>query len=112
MATALPTLLAGMGANAADPRGLASLEGAVGEHDPDLIEGGVNLQEVDTDDGDRIVDNVFGAQRQEVMQRLGGGGAGSGLVAKLLPILAPIVLSYLARRVTGRDVPCPAGWVG
>ncbi len=109
VATALPTLLAGMGANAADAQGLASLEAAVGQHDDNLLDGGVTLSDVDTDDGDRIVDNVFGAQRQDVVQRLGGAGASSGLVAKLLPILAPIVLSYLAKRLTGRALPGGVG---
>ncbi|MEZ5096935.1 MAG: hypothetical protein R2731_12995 [Nocardioides sp.] len=40
------------------------------------------------------------------MSQLGGVGGGSGLVAKLLPILAPIVLSYLAKQVS------PAGGGG
>lgn len=112
VAAALPGLLAGMGANAADPRGLASLESAVGRHDPSLVDGGVNLADVDTDDGDKIVDNVFGDQRGEVVQRLGGAGADSGLVARLLPILAPIVLSYLAKRLTGRNLPTGGGGLG
>ena len=47
---ALPALLAGMGANATDPAGAASLERAVVHHDPKLVEGGVNLADVDEDD--------------------------------------------------------------
>jgi hypothetical protein len=101
---ALPALLGGMGANAQDPRGAVSLAGAVGKHDPRLVEGGVNLDEVDVVDGDKIVSNVFGDQREAVVNRLAGagsGGVGGGLVAKLLPLLAPIVMSYLAKQLSG-----------
>ncbi|HSK56026.1 MAG TPA: DUF937 domain-containing protein [Jiangellales bacterium] len=101
---ALPALLGGMGANAQDPRGAASLAGAVRQHDPQLVEGGVDLNEVDVVDGDKIVSNVFGGQREAVVNRLAGpgqGGVGGGLVAKLLPLLAPIVMSYLAKQLSG-----------
>jgi hypothetical protein len=102
---ALPALLAGMHANAEDPAGAASLASAVGQHDDALLDGGVNLEQIDTNDGDKIVGNVFGDNRDQVVNRLGGlgnlGGSGGDmrdLVAKLLPILAPIVMSYLAKR--------------
>ncbi len=103
---ALPALLGGMQANASDPAGAASLSGAIEQHSPDLIAGGVDLDQVDTDDGERIVSHVFGDQTDGVIQTLGGnvgGGSGGGadLVQKLLPILAPIVLSYLAQRMRG-----------
>jgi hypothetical protein len=101
---ALPALLGGMEANAQDPAGAQSLAGALGAHSPALVEGGVNLDEVDTDDGDKIVGHVFGDNRGEVVNRLGATGSGGGgqdLIGKLLPILAPIVLSYLAGRLGG-----------
>ncbi|KRC61964.1 hypothetical protein ASE14_14425 [Agromyces sp. Root81] len=98
---ALPALLAGMGANAADPAGAASLEKAVAKHDPKLIEGGVNLADVDEEDGKKIVKNVFGDNTDQVVTALDKkeGGAGD-LIGKLLPILAPIVLSFLAAQFT------------
>jgi len=108
---ALPALLGGMGANAKDPAGAASLEHAVQQHSPQLFAGGVNLDEVDEGDGDKIVHNVFGANTDRVVQTLGSQGKGdSGLIAKLLPILAPIVLSYLASRLTkGQGKSAPQG---
>ena len=43
--------------------------------------------QVDADDGDKIVGNVFGGQRDQVVNQLGSQGAGdSGLIAELLPL--------------------------
>ena len=99
---AIPALLGGMQANAADPAGAASLAGALGDHPSDLVDGGVNLEQVDTDDGQKIVSNIFGANTGQVAQILGANvGQQSGLIQKLLPILAPIVLAYLSKRLTG-----------
>ena len=67
---ALPALLAGMGANATDPAGAASLERAVKSHDPSLVEGGVNLADVDEEDGRKIVKNVFGDNTDQVVTAL------------------------------------------
>lgn len=101
---ALPALLGGMGANAQDPAGAASLERAVQQHPPQLFEGGVNLDEVDEQDGDKIVHNVFGSNTDQVVQKLGAaGGPDQGIIAKLLPILAPIVLSFLAGQFAKRQ---------
>ena len=93
-----------MQANAADPAGARSLAGALGEHPSDLIEGGVNLEEVDANDGEKIVGNIFGPNEDQVAQTLGGnlGGRPGGLIKQLLPILAPIVLSYLTKRIMGQ----------
>ena len=88
-----------MQANVQDPAGAASLGRAVGDHDPSLLEGGIDLGQVDTDDGDKIVTNVFGNNRDQVVSRLAGGGDGdSGLMGKLLPMLAPLVMAYLAKQ--------------
>ncbi|SEP99312.1 DUF937 domain-containing protein [Microlunatus flavus] len=99
----LPALLGGLHANAQDPAGASSLAGALGQHSPDLVDGGVDLAQVDPGDGSKIVSNIFGGQTDEVAQTLGGSlGGQTGLVQKLLPILAPIVLSYLAQRLGGQ----------
>ena len=107
---AIPELLSGLQANAQDPAGAASLEGALSNHSASLIDGGVDLNQVDTDDGQKIVGNIFGDHTDGVAQTLGGslgglggdgGGGQSDLMKRLLPLLAPIVLSYLAKRFTG-----------
>ncbi len=104
---AIPALLGGLQANAEDPAGAASLAGALGDHSGDLLDGGVDLGQVDTGDGEKIVSNIFGPNSDQVAQTLGGalGGSQAGgqgdLMKRLLPILAPIVLAYLSKKVAG-----------
>ena len=112
---ALPALLGGIQANTADPGGAASFASAVGQHDNDLVEGGVDLDDVDEDDGDRIVGHVFGDQRGQVVQQLGttgGASTTSDLMGRLLPILAPIVMAYLAKRLGGGAAAGSSGGIG
>ncbi|MCD2105816.1 MULTISPECIES: DUF937 domain-containing protein [Rhodococcus] len=102
--TALPTLVGGLGANAQDPAGAASLESALQSHaDTSLLDDGVDISKVDTADGQKIVSNIFGGNTDQVASALGGvgGDGGNDLVKQLLPILAPIVLAYLAKQFTG-----------
>ncbi len=99
---AIPALLGGMQANAEDPAGAASLAGALGDHPSDLVDGGVDLNQVDADDGEKIVHNIFGPNTGEVVHTLGANtGQQQSLIAKLLPLLAPIVLAYLSKRISG-----------
>ncbi|MEC5190554.1 MULTISPECIES: DUF937 domain-containing protein [unclassified Arthrobacter] len=102
---AVPTLLAGMHSNAQASDGAASLESALNQHQNGLIEGGVDVSQVDTADGEKIVSHVFGGQQDQVVSQLAGtsqlGGVGGDMIKKLLPILAPIVMSYLAKKVLG-----------
>ena len=99
----LPALLGGLQANAQDPAGASSLAGALQQHSPELVDGGVDLDQVDAADGSKIVSNIFGGQTEQVAQTLGGSlGGQTGLVEKLLPLLAPIVLSYLTKRLGGQ----------
>jgi len=102
---AVPTLLAGMQNNVQAPDGAAALESELARHRNGLAEGGVDPSQVDTQDGEKIVGHVFGGQQDQVANRLAGtanlGGVGGDLVRKLLPILAPIVMSYLAKKVLG-----------
>jgi hypothetical protein len=99
---ALPALVGGMAANAQDPAGAASLSRALDQHNSGLLDGGVDLGQVDTADGEKIVHNVFGNNEEAVVNRLGGvGDIGSGTIAKLLPMLAPLVMSFLAKGRSG-----------
>ncbi|MFW5474565.1 DUF937 domain-containing protein [Knoellia sp. CPCC 206450] len=97
--SALPALLGGLHANAQDPGGASSIVEALGQHDDDLLQGGVDLNQVDQQDGEKIASHIFGSNEEQVYSALGSSGAGGGLVKRLIPILAPIVLSYLANKV-------------
>ena len=96
--TALPALLGGLQANA-QGGGASSIVEALGQHDDDLLNGGVDLNQVDQADGERIASHIFGPNQEQVYSALGGTSASGGLMKKLIPILAPIVLSYLANKV-------------
>lgn len=99
---AIPALLGGLQANSQDASGAQSLAGALSNHADALPEGQVDLDQVDTADGSKIVSNIFGGNTDQVVQTLGAKGvADSGLVQKLLPMLAPIVLAYVAKQMTG-----------
>ncbi|MDO5677384.1 MAG: DUF937 domain-containing protein [Propionibacteriaceae bacterium] len=100
---ALPALLMGMGANAQDPAGEASLASALRQHDPSLLDGGIDLSAIDLEDGRKISHHIFGANEDAVMNQLGGLGGGGGLIQKLMPILAPIVMAWLAGKLMGTD---------
>ena len=100
---ALPALLGGLKANADDPAGERSLAGALTEHSPALVEGGIDIGQVDTADGEKIVDNVFGPSKDQVVAKLSdSAGAEPSIVQRILPVLAPIVLSYLSKQVMGQ----------
>jgi len=92
--SAIPALLGGLNANAADPAGAASLIEALGEHSQDSF----GAADIDTADGAKIVGNIFGDNTDQVMHQLGGVSSGS-LVKKLLPLLAPIVMAWLSKRL-------------
>jgi hypothetical protein len=108
---ALPALVGGMAANAREPGGETSLAEAIGQHDDDLLDGGVDLDQVDTDDGEKIVGHVFGDNRDQVISRLGGGGKES-MMSRLLPLLAPLVMSFLAKKAGGGTGGSGAGPTG
>lgn len=95
----LPALLMGMGANAQDPAGRESLATALESHNPNLVEGDVDVEDIDTQDGAKIAHHVFGSNEDQVAHQLGGIAGGTGLVRALIPILAPLVMSWLAGRM-------------
>lgn len=102
-ALTIPKLFEGLVTNALNPQGEASLAGALEQHaQSSLLNGGIDLAQVDTTDGEKIVNHILGPQQDTQIQSLGMmTGLGAAAVKKLLPILAPIVLSYLATTVAG-----------
>ncbi|GAA4395747.1 DUF937 domain-containing protein [Ornithinibacter aureus] len=106
-AAVLPALLGGLQANASDPSGAGSILEALGQHQDDLLSGGADLSAINESDGQAITHHIFGDREEDVVNKLGevpamgGSGMGGALVKKLLPILAPMVLSWLAKQVLG-----------
>ncbi len=111
--TAIPTLVGGLQANVADPQGAASLANALGSHGS-LLDGGVDITKVDVNDGQKAVSNIFGSAQSQVVNTLGGvgGTGGNELIKQLLPILAPIVLAYIAKQIGGGGAAQPQASAG
>ncbi|MEI2712472.1 MAG: DUF937 domain-containing protein [Nocardioides sp.] len=99
---ALPTLFGGLEANAQDAGGAQSLASALDAHNNDLADPPVDIDQVDTADGEAISRHIFGNNEEQVINQLGATGASSTLIKKLIPILAPIVLSYLAKQLASK----------
>lgn len=99
----LPALFGGLQANVqTDEQASLSFAEALTQHsDPQFFEGGVSLQDVDPDDGQKIVNHIFANAPDEaqVLQARAGGVSG-GLIDKLLPLLAPIVMAFIAKKLS------------
>jgi hypothetical protein len=98
----LPALLMGMDANAQDASGEASLLDALGQH---AGRSPFDVSSVDEADGAKIARHVFGSNEDAVVARLGGAAGDRGLIQKLIPILAPLVMAWLANQVAGQSHP-------
>ncbi|GAC69276.1 DUF937 domain-containing protein [Gordonia soli] len=100
---AVPGLLTGLEHQTTDEGSAQQLAGALDKHTNDLADGEIRLDEVDTADGSKIVGHIFGGRTDDVAHALSGAAPAAavdpGLIKKLLPILAPIVLSYLTQKV-------------
>ena len=92
----LPTLVSGMAANAKDDAGAQSLEKALGKHSGRTV----SVASVDEADGEKIVNNVFGSNKKGVVAAVASKTekADESIIAKVLPIVAPIVLAWLANQ--------------
>ncbi|KAA8996290.1 DUF937 domain-containing protein [Stenotrophomonas cyclobalanopsidis] len=108
--SALPLLLGAMGQNASEPQGAQSLLNALQrDHLGGGSGGGFDLGGIlgavmggggsGATDGAGILGHVFGGQQPQAAELLGQKtGLDSGTTGKLLAILAPIVMSFLAQR--------------
>ena len=97
---ALPGLLGGMAVNASSDEGAGKLTAALKKHEGQAP---ATLDAVDTADGAKIVKHVLGDKQDAVALALGGQGEGGlgDIIKQLLPVLAPIVMAYLANRLMG-----------
>ncbi|MFZ0832400.1 MAG: DUF937 domain-containing protein [Mycobacterium sp.] len=109
--TLVPALVGGIHQNvAAEDIDSRELESTVAQQGAtDLLDGGVSVDEVDEQSGQREVARIFGGNDpSQVASALSNAGAGnSDLIQKLLPIITPIVLSYIAKRLQHGSQPAP-----
>ena len=119
--TALPAIVAGLASNASSKDGAAALEKALGKHESK----GLTVDEVDEEDGKKIVSHVFGVKKEAVAEAAAGkADVAKDIIAQVLPILAPIVLSWLATqflsgkkgttetKATKEEAPAASGGIG
>ena len=102
--TLVPVLVGGLQQNAQDPDTATNIASAANNHAASgLLDGGVSVEQVDEADGSKAISKIFGGNNTgQVASALAGGGAGnSDLIQKLLPILAPIVLAYIGKQLSG-----------
>ena len=105
--TLVPTLLGTLQENVqADDIDSTHLESAVvAEGESDLLVGGVNVDQIDTGQGNQLIASLFGGNdTNQVASALSGAGAGGGdLIKRLLPMLAPIVLAYVGKQFAAKN---------
>jgi hypothetical protein len=98
----LPGLVGGLAANAKrDDKSETMLRNTLAHHQGKTR----SLQDVDTEDGKKIVKNVFGDNEDAVVSKLASNSTSSNvtgdIIKQILPIVAPIVLSWLASQFLG-----------
>lgn len=121
MQAAVPLLLAALTHNAQQGQA-QSIEQAVAQHAPADMEQFVQAGQLpDMQDGQNILQHVFGGQQQAAAHALGRrSGIDPQLALQILSIAAPLVLSYLNRQRSevqatqpnGQGLPTglPSGW--
>ena len=102
--TLIPVMVGGLQQNAQDPDAATNIASAANTHAASgLLDGGVSVEQVDEADGSKAISKIFGGNDSgQVASALAGGGAGnSDLIKRLLPMLAPIVLAYIGKQLSG-----------
>lgn len=97
----LPLILQGMNRNNQSQQGLESFNQALNQHQERNNFGSLNqlAQNVNTQEGDKILGHVFSNEKEEVNNSLANRlGVNPDTVKKTLAILAPIAIKYLADR--------------
>lgn len=110
VAAALPALLGGLARNTRDQNGASALFNALGsDHDGSILDslgsifGGSQWEQQQASrHGESILGHVFGQGRPRVEQQVQQtSGLSSAVVSRLLPLLAPVVLGYIGKMLSG-----------
>jgi hypothetical protein len=97
---ALPALLGALQQNAANPDGAKALNKALEDHKDDQVDDILGfLKHVDTNDGAKMLQHIFGQQKEAVQTNLAQkAGVENNQVLDLLTQLAPLVLGALGNQ--------------
>jgi hypothetical protein len=101
--TLVPVLVGGLHQKAEDPEAASEVESAATEQAASgLLDGGVSVDQVDEKAGEQTFASLFGGnEASHVASALSGAGGGSSqLLKSLMPILVPIVLAYIGKKLT------------
>ncbi len=113
VSAALPALVGALARNAAAPGGAESLSNALqSDHDGSVLDDLGGLLGSGSGAGDGILGHVLGNGRGAVEQSVSrSSGLDAGTIARLLPLLAPIVMGMLGKqqRQQGLDADGLAG---
>lgn len=92
------TIISGLQKETETPEGTTALSDALRQHTGEQKV--ASTADIDTTDGDNILGHVFGGRQGAVAERLGVSSATPNGVdfGKLLPMLAPIIMNYIANR--------------
>lgn len=117
VSAALPAMLGALARNTAQESGAQAFAGALDrDHDGSILDDiGGFLGSGQSSTGDAILGHVLGGRRDMVASNVANSaGLDLGLVQKLLPLLAPLLLGYLGRtkRQQGLDAGSLAGMLG
>lgn len=103
--TAIPVLLGAMKRNASSPEGAQSLNNALqNDHDGSILDNlgsflGGSFQNQRAANGSGILGHILGGQQTNVQQQVSqASGLDLSKIAKLLPLLAPIVMGALGKK--------------
>lgn len=98
----LSGLVSALEVETAHPAGSRDLDDALKRRVPSAVRG--ETPSIDVDEGRRIVEGVFGKRRERavgVLVEKADDPVVAGLVPELLPMLAPILMQYLAAQRAG-----------
>ena len=102
---AIPALLSGLQSNSSNATGQASLLSALTQHS----KAPASLDDIDTEDGAKIVNHALGKGKAAPK---GLAGFDPKMISNLLPMLAPMVMSWLSGQVLGGGAKKPAAGGG
>lgn len=103
---AIESLMGGLQRNSSDALGQRSLAAALKTHTASPLLAGNNaldLNQIDQADGAKIVQHALGTDPATAAQNV-RGQADKSLIQRLLPIIAPLVLAYLASRLGNQQI--------